>query len=219
MEKMKELQVPFLRGTAEATTTEWEDVRYGRKFITMAMKSAGRAPGFLGRALEEGGAGEGRPAQRALAAAVDVIRAVDTDVTPLERPSRRSSTVQNLACFIARCEKSDGGGHDVGDATDAKAAASAAAAAAFAVVEQDEGESMPPSLNHTSPLLIPAMAWDFPVFTEACRRSRGMRRLAAARKARSEAECRVVLVEAVEAGLVRGGREARKRRAVEMASL
>eukprot|EP00752_Nemacystus_decipiens_P017226 g15432.t1 len=133
---------------------------------------------------------------------------------------RRSSTAQNLAWFIARGEGSGGGGHGVGDETDA----AAAAAAAFAVVEQDEGEGTTPSLIRTSPLLLPTMAWGFRVFTEACRRSRGMRRLAAARKARSEAERRVVLGEAfaawaVEVALVRGGREARRRRAEETARL
>lgn len=76
----------------------------------------------------------------------------------------------------------------------------------------------------TSPLLLPTMAWGFRTFAEACRRSRGMRRLAAAREARDEADRRVLLGEAlaawaVEAALERGGRAARRRRAVETTRL
>ncbi|CBJ25835.1 hypothetical protein Esi_0016_0144 [Ectocarpus siliculosus] len=64
----------------------------------------------------------------------------------------------------------------------------------------------------------------FQVFVEACRRSQGMRRLAAARHERAGAERREVLREAlaawaVGAALERGGREARQRRAVEAARL
>ncbi|CAM9841491.1 unnamed protein product, partial [Ectocarpus sp. 12 AP-2014] len=76
----------------------------------------------------------------------------------------------------------------------------------------------------TSPLLLPTLSWGFQVFVEACRRSQGMRRLAAVRQERAEAERREVLREAlaawaVGAAIERGGREARQRRAVEAARL
>lgn len=130
--------------------------------------------------------------------------------------SRPSSTFENLAC------PSPGGARNVGDDRDV-GDESAAATAAAAAAEYEEGESVS-SYTHTSPLLLPTMAWGFRVFLEACRRSRGVRRLAAARKTRAEAERRVVLGEAfaswaVEAALVRGGREARRRRSVETARL
>ncbi|CAB1096638.1 unnamed protein product [Ectocarpus sp. CCAP 1310/34] len=81
-----------------------------------------------------------------------------------------------------------------------------------------------PTAHVTSPLLLPTLSWGFKVFVEACRRSQGMRRLAAARQERAEAERREVLREAlaawaVGAALERGGREARQRRAVEAARL
>lgn len=130
--------------------------------------------------------------------------------------SRGSSIFESLACFTTAGERSGGDDDDLGDET---------AAAALAAAEYEEREGTPfPYYTHTSPLLLPTMAWGFRVFAEACRRSRGTRRLAAARKTRAEAERRVVLGEAfaawaVEAALVRDGREARRRRAAETARL
>lgn len=76
----------------------------------------------------------------------------------------------------------------------------------------------------TSPLLLPTLSWGFRVFAEACRRSQGMRRLAAARKLRVEAERRGIVGEAFAAwtvvtALERRGREARRRRVVDVARL
>eukprot|EP00903_Cladosiphon_okamuranus_P012045 g11310.t1 len=129
--------------------------------------------------------------------------------------SRRSSTCENLACFSPDRARTVLGDRDVGNES--------AAAVVAAAVEYEEGEIMSP-YTHTSPLLLPTMARGFRLFLEACRRSKGMRRLAAARKTKAEAERRVVLGEAfaswaVEAALVRGGREARSRRTIETARL
>ena len=133
--------------------------------------------------------------------------------------SRRISIFDSLAGLTATGEISDGGDDDVAGESSSTAGTAAAAAA-----EHKEGESTSYFHTHTSPLLLPTMAWGFRVLAEACRRSRGMRRLAAARTARAEAERRVVLGEtfagwAVETALVRGGREARRRRTVETARL
>ncbi|CAM9264884.1 unnamed protein product, partial [Ectocarpus sp. 12 AP-2014] len=54
----------------------------------------------------------------------------------------------------------------------------------------------------TSPLLLPTLSWGFQVFVEACRRSQGIRRLAAARQERAEAERREALREALAAWAV-----------------
>lgn len=134
--------------------------------------------------------------------------------------SRRSSTLgsPSLACFTttgAGAAATNGG--DDRDPADESAAAAAAAG-------REAGDESLCQYTHTSPLLIPTVAWGFRVFAEACRRSKGMRRLAAAREARAGAERRVVLGEAVaawavEAALARGGREARRRRETETARL
>ncbi|CAN0257848.1 unnamed protein product, partial [Hapterophycus canaliculatus] len=76
----------------------------------------------------------------------------------------------------------------------------------------------------TSPLLLPTLSRGFHALSEACRRSQGMRRLAAARRVRAQAERRHVMKEALAAwalgaALERGERGARERRAVEAAQL
>lgn len=75
-----------------------------------------------------------------------------------------------------------------------------------------------------SPLLVATMSWVFQSFAEACRRSKGMRRLAATRNAREEAERRglfreVLTAWAIGAALERRERAARRRRAEEAARL
>ena len=75
-----------------------------------------------------------------------------------------------------------------------------------------------------SPLLVATMSWAFQAFVEACRRSKGLRQLAAVRGAREEVEKRRVLREvltawAVGAALERRERGARRRRAEEAARL
>lgn len=75
-----------------------------------------------------------------------------------------------------------------------------------------------------SPLLRQTMSWGFRALVEACRRSKGMRRMAVARSERTEEEDRRILGEtltawAVAAALERGERTARARRAEESARL
>lgn len=78
--------------------------------------------------------------------------------------------------------------------------------------------------TRTSPLLLPTLSWGFRTFAEACRRSQGMRRLAAERKIRVVAERRGVVGEAFAAwavvtALERRGRDARRRKAFDVARL
>ncbi|CAM9536059.1 unnamed protein product [Scytosiphon promiscuus] len=76
----------------------------------------------------------------------------------------------------------------------------------------------------TSPLLLPTLSKGFYALVEACRRSAGMRRLAEARRVKALDERRHVVKEAfaawaLGAALERGERDARERRAVEVAQL
>lgn len=88
----------------------------------------------------------------------------------------------------------------------------------------DGEESTPGGSRFASPLLMATMSWAFQAFAEACRRSKGMRRLAAVRNAREEAERlalmrEVLTVWAIGATLERRERGARRRRAEEAARL
>ena len=75
-----------------------------------------------------------------------------------------------------------------------------------------------------SPLLLQTLSWGFHALLEACRRSKGMRRIAAARSARAEEEDRRLLREALTAWAIavvleRGERVASARRTEEAVRL
>lgn len=77
---------------------------------------------------------------------------------------------------------------------------------------------------YSSPLLAPTLSWGFHLLKQACRRSRCLRNLAAARHARMEARKRDVLREAIAAwavatALAREEWSARRRRVKETARL
>lgn len=85
-------------------------------------------------------------------------------------------------------------------------------------------ESTPGGSRFASPLLVATMSWAFQAFTEGCRRSKGMRRLATIKEAREKAERRGLLREvltawAIGAALEHRERGARRRRAEEAARL
>eukprot|EP00752_Nemacystus_decipiens_P017220 g15427.t1 len=109
-------------------------------------------------------------AQHALAAAVGANRATEEEVAPLERALEAGVRRDEVA---ADAPMSSTKGVSNSSQTPFFAVPDAAAAAVNTPTATAEA--------------------GFRVFTEACRRSKGMRQLAAARRTRAEAECRVVL--------------------------
>lgn len=127
------------------------------------------------------------------------------------------------AFCLRRCHggDGDGGGSALGASSLVARNAGTHSTAGGAI---DGEESAPDGSRFASPLLVGTMSWAFQTFAEGCRRRKGMRRLAAVRDAREEAERRGLLREvltawAIGAALGRRERGARRRRAQEAARL